>query len=98
MIDEKSYKNILVYKISNKILIHAKPLHIRFGKIDGFISVYNGTRYFVLIGSEKYDFIQKRIRYRIGVKSGITYVISHNYVKLKVDSYNFLPIEKTKSS
>ena len=30
-----------------------------------------------------------------GVKSGITYVISHNYTKIKVDSYNSLPLEKT---
>ena len=28
----------------------AKPLHIRFNKIGGFIRVYNGTRYLVLFG------------------------------------------------
>ena len=38
------------------------------------------------IGSEKYDFIYNRIRYLIGVKRGITYVISHNNAKVKVDS------------
>ena len=31
----------------------------------------------------------------IEVKSGIKYVISHNYAKIKVDSYYFLPLEKT---
>ena len=30
----------------------------------------------------------------IEVKSGIKYVISHNYAKIKVDSYYFLPLEK----
>ena len=30
-----------------------------------------------------------------GVKSGITYVISHNYAKIKVDSYDSLALEKT---
>ena len=45
LIDEKSYETILVY-ISYKNLI-AKPLRIRFGKIDGFIRVYDGTRYLV---------------------------------------------------
>ena len=35
------------------------------------------------------------MRYRVGVKSGITYVISHNYGKIKVDSDNFLPLLKT---
>ena len=49
----------------------------------------------LLFGSEKYDFIYNMIRYLISVKSGITYVISHNYAKIKVDSYNSLPLEKT---
>ena len=52
-----------------------KPLHIRFDKIDGFIGVYDGTRYLVLLEKEKYNFIYKRIRYLIEVKSGITYVL-----------------------
>ena len=63
LIDEKSYENILVYKISYKTLIDAKPLHIRFDKIDGFIRVHDGTRYLVLFGGEKHDFIYNRIRY-----------------------------------
>ena len=28
------------------------------------------------------------------VNSGITYIISHNYAKIKVGSYNSLPLEK----
>ena len=32
LIDEKSYKNILVYNILYKTLIGVKPLHIRFIK------------------------------------------------------------------
>ena len=35
LLDEISYENILVYNIS------AKPLRIRFDKIDGFIRVYD---------------------------------------------------------
>ena len=31
------------------------------------------------------------IRYLLSVKSGMTYVIYRNYVKIKVDSHNFLP-------
>ena len=50
-------------------------------------------RYLVLFGSEKYDFSYNRIRYLIGVKSGITYIISHNYVKIKIDSYDYLTLE-----
>ena len=35
--DQKSYKNILTYNISNKIFIGALTLCIRFDKIDEFI-------------------------------------------------------------
>ena len=41
LIDEKSYENILVYSILCKNLIGAKPLRIRFDKIDGFIRAYD---------------------------------------------------------
>ena len=53
LIDEKWYENILVYNISHKTLIDAKSLRIRLDIIDGFITVYDGTRYLVLFGSEK---------------------------------------------
>ena len=36
---------------------NSKPLRIKFNKIDGFIRIYDGTRYLVLFGSEKYDLI-----------------------------------------
>ena len=85
LIDEKSHQNILVYNISYKTLIDAKPLGIRFDKKDGFIRVYDGTRYLVLFGDEKYNFVYSRIRNLIGVKSSIKYVISHYYLKIKVD-------------
>ena len=45
--------------------------------------------------SEKYGYIYNKIRYLISVKSHITDIISHNYTKIKVDSYNSLPLEKT---
>ena len=40
--------HILVYNISYKSLIDAKPLRIMLDKIDGFIRVYGWTRYLVL--------------------------------------------------
>ena len=85
----------IVYNISYKTLIGAKPICIRFDKIDGFIRVYHGTRYLALFGGEKYDLICNKIRCLIGVKSGITYVISHNYAKIKIDMYDSLPSGKT---
>ena len=95
LIDKKSYRNILFYNISYKSLIDYKPLRIRFDKIAGFIRVYDGTRYLVLFGSEKYDSIYDRIIYLINVKSGITYIISYNYAAIKVDTYDSFPLEKT---
>ena len=77
LIDEKSYQSILDYNILCKNLIGAKPLHIRLDKMDGFIRVFDGTRYLVL-----FDFIHyNRTRYLIGVKSGIRYVISDKLQK-----------------
>ena len=80
-----------------KSLIDYKPLRIRFDKIDRFIRVYDRTRYLVLLRREKYDYSYDRIRYFKSVKSGITYTISHKYTTIKVDSYNYLPLEKTMS-
>ena len=46
LIDEKLYENI-----SYKILVSDKSLRITFHKIDGFITVYYGTRYLVLFAA-----------------------------------------------
>ena len=70
----------------------AKPSRVRCDLIDGFTRVYDGTRYSVLFRSEKDDSIYNWIRYLISVKRGITYKISHNYPKTKVDLYNSLPL------
>ena len=46
--------------------------------------------------TEKYDFIYNRIRYRIiRIKSGIKFVVCHNYAKIKVDSCDSLLLENT---
>ena len=52
-----------------------KPLRIWFVKIDGFIKIYDGIRYLVLFGPERYNAIYDRINYFISEKSGITYSI-----------------------
>ena len=92
LLDEKPYENILVYDISYKTLIG--DLHINFNKIDGFIRVYNGTGYLVLFDPGKYNAIFDRIRFHTRLKSGISYVISQNFARIKVDSYDSLPMEK----
>ena len=74
-------------------MIAAKRFLTTFDETDRFIIVYDGNIYLVLLGSEKCGFIYNRIRYLIGVKSDITYIISDNYAKLIYS--NSLPLEKT---
>ena len=95
VIDEKSYENILVYNISYKILIDSKPLPIMFNKVDRFIRVCDGIRYLVLFGNKKNDAIHDKIRYLISQKNGITYIIWHRFARIKIDSSDSLPFEKT---
>ena len=64
----------MIYDISYKTLIGAKPLHIRFDKKDEVFTFYDETIYLVLFSLEKYDAIYNRIIYLISQKSGITYV------------------------
>ena len=49
----KNHKDILICNISYKTLIGVKPLRIRFDRVDGFIRIYDVTRYLVLFGPEK---------------------------------------------
>ena len=95
LIDEKSHENILVYNISCKTLIDANSLCVRLDKIHEFIRSFDGTRYLVLFGCDKYDSIYNRIRCFIMLKSGITYIVPHSYSKIKIDSYSSLPLENT---
>ena len=46
----------------------AKPLLIRCIKVVGLIRIYDGTRYLVIFGSEKFGDIRNRIRYLLGEK------------------------------
>ena len=50
--DEKSYEKVLIYDVSYKILLGTKPLDITFDKVDGFIRVYDGSKYFLLFDTE----------------------------------------------
>ena len=43
-----------------------------FDKVNGFVRVYDGTKYLVLFGFEKYNAIYDRIRYLIEIKSYIS--------------------------
>ena len=84
----------MIYDISYKTLIGPKPLNIRFDKTNEFIRIYDGTRYLVLLFSEKYDAIYNKIRYLVSLKGSVTYDFSYYHVKIRVDSDDSLLIEK----
>ena len=48
LVDKKSLESVLIYGISYKTLIDPKSLRIRFDQTDGFIRIYDGTRYLTL--------------------------------------------------
>ena len=79
----KKYENISIYNISYKT-----------SKIDGFIRIHNKIRYLVLFDYSYCDKICDKIKYLISEKGGITDSINHNFAKIRIDSYDSLPIEK----
>ena len=69
-------------------------MRIRFDKIDRFFRIYDGNKCLVLLVPENYDAIYNRITYLISIKSSITDVFAYYYAKIKVDSYDSLPISR----
>ena len=72
-----------------------KPLRIWFERIDGFIKIYDGIRHLVAFAPESFNAIYNKINYLISEKGGITYSTNHNFARIRIDSYNSLPIENT---
>ena len=68
LLDEKSFN--LWHFVQN--FNCCQTLHIIYSEVDGSMKDYDGTKYLVLFGSEKYGVIYYRIRYLIGLKSSIT--------------------------
>ena len=63
LLDKKIYKTILIYDISHKTFMGSKPLCIWLDKIDGFIKIYDGITYFVILGHGWFDEICDSIKY-----------------------------------
>ena len=94
LLDEKLYKNILIHDVSYKTFIGIKLLYIMFDKVNRFIRNYDGNKYLVLFGLEN-DEVIYRITLFIRLKSGIAHVFSYNFGKIKIDSDDDFPLEKT---
>ena len=98
LLEEKLYKqkyeNILFHDISQETSRGATPFRIRYDQIDGFIKIHDGIRYLVLFDCGWFDKICDRIKYLVSEKSGISESINSNFGRIRIDSYNSLPIEE----
>ena len=91
-LEDFDFDNVLIGEESHKnTSIDLKPFRTRF---DGYIRISDGTRYLVLLGPETNYTIYNRSRYIISLKSSITYIFSHYFIKIKIGSYDSFPIEK----
>ena len=68
---KEKYENILIYDISYKTPTGAKPLRIRFDKIDRFVIIQDRIRYLVLSDYGWLDEICDKGKYLLSGKSGI---------------------------
>ena len=70
-------------------------MHTRFDKIDGFVISLNGKiKHLILFDYGLFNEICDKIKYLISKKSDIINNINHNFGKIRIDSYNSLPIKK----
>ena len=93
-LDKKLYVNISVYNISYKTPIGLKPLRIRFDKVDGFIIALDGkNKHLILFDYGLFNKICDKFKYLLSKESGIRNNINHNFGKMIIDSYNYLPIK-----
>ena len=95
LLDKKICKNISVYDVSYKTSTGPKPLRIRFNKIDGFIRVCGSEfKHLVLFDNGLFDKICDKSEYLISEKSDIADGVNHNFGEIRIDSYNYLLMEK----
>ena len=84
-----------VYDMSYKTSRDPKSLRISFDKIHGFIMVLDGkNKHLVLFDYGLFHKICEKIKYHISKKSGITNSINCNFGRIRIDSWNSLPVKK----
>ena len=94
-----NFSNILLDKILHEnisvLTFHVKPLGIRLDKIDEFIlSLDDKIKHSILFDYVLFNKICDKIKYLISKKSGIAISINHNFGKIRIYSYNSLPMKK----
>ena len=93
---KENYENILIYDISCKTSTGAKPLRVRFDKIDDLLKfmIKLDIQYYLIIVIVIKFVIRSNILCLIKEKSGIADSINHNFGRIRIDSYDSLPIER----
>ena len=71
----------------------SEPLHIWFNKMDGFIKIYGGIRYLVLLGNNWYAESCDRISYLISEKK-VLHIAIIIFAGIRIDSYNSSTIKR----
>ena len=66
-----------------------------FNKVNEFVRVYDGTKYLMFFGLEKYNAIYNRIRYLSQLKSGITFAFPTIFEKSKLIQTMICPEKNT---
>ena len=108
-IDQKSYKNIVIYYvgyITTKHLSYVKinfvnPLYFIIDKLDGYIEESSGNKYLTLVSPDKNKDILKKytelwykIKDLIRSVTNISGDYDEEYMKIKLNSDDNLPLNK----
>ena len=88
LLNEIPWEIILIYDTAYKI-----PCNI-FNKVDGYITKNDKTKNLVLFRSKKFETMLDRIRHVILLKSNVSFISSHKYIKIKIDSGDHLDLQK----
>ena len=107
-IDEKSYKNILIYYIGYVTIkeyvktYSVKPLHLIFRNVNGYFEEINKSKYLTLVPTnkskekiKKYEKLWRKFRDLIRSINKNSDDYDEKYMKIKFSSDDELPLNKT---
>ena len=109
-LDEKSYKNILIYNmayvivkvLSYKAIISVHSLYLYINKINGYIEENYENKYLTLVRtdeskdtSKKYEELWNKIRYLIRTITNISDDYDEEQMKIKFNIDDNLPLNKS---
>ena len=109
-LDEKSYRNILIYYIGHDAIKDLKyikinsvnPLYLIVNKMNGYFEEINKSKYLMLVTTneskekkfKKYDELWSKIKDLIGSVTKNSDDNDEKYMKIKFDSDDKLPLNK----